>query len=948
MKCIYTFGLVLAVSLLTAGIGLRAQSCEFTLELSDSFGDGWNGASISVIVNGNETVYTLDGINDNGSFESVSFSVMDGDTIQFFYTPGLFDIEVSYALFNPEGRLVFSDGPLPTAGLVFTAFAVCPSCPLPDINTIEAEDIRHDRVDISWEPSDPDAVHLIEFGLADFEPGLGEVVETTGGSVRLEGLSEKTVYDFYLSVACENGDTSDVAGPFSFETRFAVNVGLINILTPTTACALGSAEAVTITLQNFGGKPQSLIPFRYSVNGEDAGVNIPFDGFYTGVLGTDSTVTIEFEKTFDFSEPGEYEISAWTELEDDSELENDTSTVLITHIPLISELPYFEDFEEWGGGWTVDSLSNSPSWEHGKPDGSVIATAAGGQNAWVTNLDGKYNDSELSYLLSPCFDFSNLTEDPRLSFALNVNTESCCDEVWVEFSIDSGETWGRVGRPNTGTNWFNDEGNNWWDGDGGSDGWVLASNELTGTAGAKDVRIRFVFSSDISVSREGVGIDNIGISLPQANDLAALSVENTSREECGEQNDRISLTIGNLGTESQSGFDLAYRVNGGEVVVENTEDLTLAPGEEASYTFNTPFNSADAPTSTIEAWTLLPDDGFTPNDTASFTFFAVRSIPLLEDFEQAILPSGWSASDDAVITDGHNNESVVLAYNLFEDQANFEATTPVVGPVQRDDSLFFDYRYVDFLSGGTEPKQLGSEDNLRIEISTDCGASYNEVFRIERANHVTSTELATVGIPLSVFEGEDIKVRFNARWGSGDYWLDLDNINIRRCPASLGLTVETSEETETGAKDGQATVIPTDGSAPYTYEWSSGDSTKTAVSLEAGDYRVTVTDQFGCSDIISFTLGVSTAIEEIDQIEYISLAPNPSSGVSRLIVRFSEGVDLQIQMFNLVGQVIWEDRFGNVMDAVYELDLSDQPSGLYFIRMAVDGKIKTVKLIRSR
>ena len=65
--------LALITSHLTFG-----QCCEYTLVGNDSYGDGWNGASLNLMVNGvlTESFIAL----DEGS--SWTFEVCDGDAIQ--------------------------------------------------------------------------------------------------------------------------------------------------------------------------------------------------------------------------------------------------------------------------------------------------------------------------------------------------------------------------------------------------------------------------------------------------------------------------------------------------------------------------------------------------------------------------------------------------------------------------------------------------------------------------------------------------------------------------------------------------------------------------------------------------------------------------------------------------------------------------------------------------
>jgi len=63
-----------------------------------------------------------------------------------------------------------------------------------------------------------------------------------------------------------------------------------------------------------------------------------------------------------------------------------------------------------------------------------------------------------------------------------------------------------------------------------------------------------------------------------------------------------------------------------------------------------------------------------------------------------------------------------------------------------------------------------------------------------------------------------------------------------------------------GVCDGSATVIPSGGTLPYTYSWSSGGTSSTESGLCAGNYSVTVTDANGCEQQQSFD------VEEPDPI----------------------------------------------------------------------------------
>lgn len=176
---------------------------------------------------------------------------------------------------------------------------------------------------------------------------------------------------------------------------------------------------------------------------------------------------------------------------------------------------YFEDFENGDGGWTASGTNSS--WQLGTPSNNV-KSAYSGENAWTTNLGGNYNTNELSYLTSPQFDFSCMSEDPVLQFAHAYWLEDEWDFYWVEISIDGG-AWTKLGSEGSGTNWYQ----RWlnrviraeedlFGGNGKySKDWDVSSHVLTGAAGSSDVRIRFVLSSDTSTEYDGVNIDDIRI-----------------------------------------------------------------------------------------------------------------------------------------------------------------------------------------------------------------------------------------------------------------------------------------------------------------------------------------------------------------------------------------------------------------------------------------------------
>ncbi|PCH95985.1 MAG: hypothetical protein COB85_04100 [Bacteroidetes bacterium] len=82
-----------------------------------------------------------------------------------------------------------------------------------------------------------------------------------------------------------------------------------------------------------------------------------------------------------------------------------------------------------------------------------------------------------------------------------------------------------------------------------------------------------------------------------------------------------------------------------------------------------------------------------------------------------------------------------------------------------------------------------------------------------------------------------------------------DSVTISE-PAALSISVSTTYAS-CGTNNGSAIASVTGGTQPYSYQWSSGDTSVIADSLTSGIYIVTVTDTNGCSAFSSATVSDS-------------------------------------------------------------------------------------------
>ncbi len=277
------------------------------------------------------------------------------------------------------------------------------------------------------------------------------------------------------------------------------DVAVTKIISPDIGgCSLGSVNPVSIRVKNYNNATLNNLQVSYQVNGGAVFTeNIP-------QLAPNQMMDYVFTQTADLSAYIEYNINVWVNYPTDNYSVNDSIlNYKVYNTPLISSYPYLQNFEINDGNFYTKGTNSS--WQWGIPANYVINKAASGNMAWVSNLTGNYNDNETSYLYSPCFDITGLTQ-PVLSFSHIMYTEMGYDYSWVEYSTD-GMVWQKLGVNGSGTNWYNDVSLDAWN--GSNPRWHAASIDLPLVS--TTIRFRFVLSTDPGVTEEGIGIDDIHV-----------------------------------------------------------------------------------------------------------------------------------------------------------------------------------------------------------------------------------------------------------------------------------------------------------------------------------------------------------------------------------------------------------------------------------------------------
>lgn len=211
------FALFAMIFALTA-IGGRAQAqctgggtnCYLVFALADTYGDGWNGNTLTVTQN-NTTLATLTISDGFSQVDTVRICTEDGP-VQITYNPtGSWQSENSFTVTDSLGSALCS-GQGDATGSSYTV-APCPTCPSP--SNLAASNLTSSSATVAWTEMGSATTWYYTYGTYSTPTGAWQMA--TADSVELTGLQANTVYHFFVYSDCGGGDTS-VFSTFTFRT----------------------------------------------------------------------------------------------------------------------------------------------------------------------------------------------------------------------------------------------------------------------------------------------------------------------------------------------------------------------------------------------------------------------------------------------------------------------------------------------------------------------------------------------------------------------------------------------------------------------------------------------------------------------------------------------------------------------------------------------------------
>lgn len=230
------------------------------------------------------------------------------------------------------------------------------------------------------------------------------------------------------------------------------------------------------------------------------------------------------------------------------------------------------------------------------------------------------------------------------------------------------------------------------------------------------------------------------------------------------------------------------------------------------------------------------------------------------------------------------DSGIEAAVEVTNVSCNGEADGSVTIEVEGGNNDNFSFNFEDGVSSDNNTASNLAAGDYTVTITDANGCSTTETFTIEEGEPLEA--IATVTSPIICRGDANAVVTIQVEGGTpnysyiwedgeneservnlpaGDYTIDIMDENGCTTQATVTVTqpeealtaeIESTNETDLDANDGQARVNASGGTGDYRYEWSDEDNSETEVvrNLAPGEYEVTVTDSNGCTIVESVTI----------------------------------------------------------------------------------------------
>ncbi len=353
----------------------------------------------------------------------------------------------------------------------------------------------------------------------------------------------------------------------------------------------------------------------------------------------------------------------------------------------------------------------------------------------------------------------------------------------------------------------------------------------------------------------------------------------------------VNISLSNIGQPTINNFDVSYRLDA-DSVVTTTISNPVSFGSSINVLFTPTIDISSGGSHVLKSWITYPSDANPNNDTlvSTFTTSPMLLAPITQDFQGTAFPPTnwlvlesnatykWAKSASITGTGGTGTFSAWFDNYSFNDPGSEDRlVTPlfdITGMTQPEFS--FDVAYAQYQT---------FEDELVVEISTDCGLTFTPTGYSKKG-----AALASAGT-----SNTDWKPTTAAQW--------------RKDVISL---------------------------TPYI-----GSSSLLMRFLNINGYGNNLyIDNVNVSD-------GPLNVKALNSNQSVSVFPNPSAGLFSYTLKDNAAKQAFVEVLDAQGKIVFSEQLNNFRSSYTgSIDLQKMPKGIYLLKVNLGDSIQVQKLMR--
>lgn len=238
-----------------------------------------------------------------------------------------------------------------------------------------------------------------------------------------------------------------------------------------------------------------------------------------------------------------------------------------------------------------------------------------------------------------------------------------------------------------------------------------------------------------------------------------------------------------------------------------------------------------------------------------------------------------------------------------------------------------------------------------VETTSNCGTARDtiEIFVVEKPN-----DKLTVSGPLSFCEGKDKAIlkaatnpNFTYKWSndskdasvsidkSGDYSVTITNDICVTESEVVKVTVNPNPSVKLSLSKKDTTIYKGDvlnlkATGATSYEWNTKSNKDTINIKDAGVYKVTGTNQYGCSSSDSVKVSVKVKSAGIADVQNMNFNVYPNPATEKVFIQLENYTNTSLKVYDLIGNEVFKQV---IKETITEIPVSHLTKGMYILKI---------------